>query len=197
MINASSTKLALGNLIAVSLLGLSANAAAQSNAPVDNIRTELVRGEAHASASPALKDGTLAPKMLASKEIEALLSGNTLRRNDRLAIYFAPGGAGTAWGTDWAADKSARCPASDKPGDAYDRRDGSCRRKTIYTVSHSWWTDKDKLCQKWAEGGTEKSECWLVGVLYDRVLLFKDGGQGLEGLPMDLRAGKALAQASD
>jgi len=195
---ASRTKFILGNLIGISLACAMGSAVAQSGAPVDKIRTELLRGEAHATASPALKDGMLAPRMLTSGEIEALLSGNTLRRNDRLAIYFAPGGTGTGWGTDWVVDTSARCPTTDAIGDAYDRRDGTCRwRKSIYTASHTWWTDKDKLCQKWAEGGVEKQECWLIGVLFDRVLLFKDTSHGLEGLPMDLRAGKALAQASD
>ena len=194
-------KLALSNLVGLALLCSAGHALAQPASPVERLRTDLLRGEAPADASPALKDSALIPRMLAGQEIEALLSGNTLRRNDRLAIYFAPGGSGLAWGTDWVVaakvDGSGPCPSPGNVGDAYDGRGGVCRSKSIYSIAHRWWIAADKLCQQWTELGVNKHECWRVAVLYDRVLLFKDADDRIEGVPMDLRAGQVLAQAAD
>ena len=194
-------KLALQNLVGLSLLSSAGYALAQPAGPVERLRADLLRGEAPADASPALKEAALIPRMLEGEEIKALLSGNTLRRNHRLAIYFAPGGSGSAWGTDWVLAASVGgpgpCPSPGGVGDAYDGRGGVCRRKSIYTVSHRWWIDADKLCQQWTELGVDKHECWRVAVLYDRVLLFKDTDDSIEGVPMDLRAGQVLAQAAD
>lgn len=195
------TKLALLNLAGFSLLWSAGHALAQPEAPMERLRADLLRGQAPIDASPTFKESTLMPRLLAGQEIDAMLSGNTLRRNDRLAIYFAPGGSGSAWGTDWVVSSSAggrrRCPSPGLVGDAYDGRGGTCQRKSVYTVLHRWWIDNDKLCQRWTEAGIAKEECWRVAVLYDRVLLFKDTDNSIEGVPMDLRAGKVLEQAAD
>lgn len=130
---------------------------------------------------------------LTSEQITKIVTGNTVRNNESIALYFDPEGTVDSWYVDWAKDESARCPQPEVKDDGFQIRDGVCHRKTVVPVAGKWQVRENKLCSSLAWLSEKRDQCWNVALVLDQVVLFSDAGEIL-GRGKQLRRGRALDQ---
>ena len=134
---------------------------------------------------------------LTGEQIRKIVTGNTVRNNESVALYFSADSTVEAWFDDWTAVAAGvKCPSPEVGGDEYSYRENACQKKTIVPVKGSWEVRDDKLCPKlvWATGKNET--CWYVALILDKVVLFDEAGK-LLGFGKSVKRGKVLDQVVD
>ena len=163
----------------------------------DSAAHELLGGE---GGEMGLGLSTMWPRVslpaLSSTQIKKLITGNTLRSNEELALHFAADNTLEGWDDDWSPmpDNSKCTPTPPRPSD-YFPEDGKCLKKEIVPVTGTWAVSNNQLCAtlKWP-GGT-RDVCWYMAVMLDRVALFDVGNNGrMEKGGNAVRPGKVLDQ---
>lgn len=133
---------------------------------------------------------------LSNEEIRTVISGNTVRNNESIAVYFATDGTLESWYVDWTDAEARACTPRAMKNRAFVLRDGKCQKKTIVDVKGAWTIRDNKVCPILRWNGEERKPCWYVALIVDRVVLFGEDGAML-GRGKSLKKGRILDQIVD
>ncbi len=133
---------------------------------------------------------------LSTQQVEKMVRGNTLRRDEDAAVYFASDGSLEGWINDWAPVSADRCPATEKAGDAVRRHAEKCEGKKTTYATGSWQTRNNAVCVELRMPHETERQCWYLAIVSSKVALFEDNGEVLGELKA-LKAGRVLGQLGD
>jgi hypothetical protein len=148
-------------------------------------------GEGGLGMSPLRRVVTI--PALNGAQIEKVLGGNTVRRED-YAIAFDANGKFSGWEKPWEKVGADKCAAAAKSDKTYEVEHGECWHQLHVDIpAGTWKVEGDRLCTQPALRRVVAAvSCVSAALVLDRLALFDDSGKML-GKPSDLVAGKQLA----
>ena len=118
---------------------------------------------------------------LRSDQLAKVLSGNTVRSNNRFAIYFAPGGSAEGWVIKYRPTAMADC-TSKKPAHFVDDA-GTCLGGYEVKINSQWRIQNDQICMPGLFHGAQvpptRETCHYMALVLNSVLFFTSNGDML------------------
>lgn len=138
--------------------------------------------------------GVLVPA-LRDDQLTKVLSGNTVRSNNRFAIYFSPNGSVDGWVVKYKPADGAACAAK-KPAHFVDD-DGTCLGGFEVPITGRWQVKDNMICMPGLFHGARepvtKETCHYMTLILNGVVFFTDKGD-LVGKSWDLAKGDVRAK---
>lgn len=118
---------------------------------------------------------------LRGDQLTKVLSGNTVRSNNRFAVYFSPDGSANGWVIKYKPADSAACAAK-KPVHFVDD-DGTCLGGFEVPIAGRWEVRGDMICMPGLFHGSRvlprKETCHYMTLVLNSVLFFTGNGDML------------------
>lgn len=128
---------------------------------------------------------------LTDSQIKAALVGNTVRKDQAVAIYFGKDGKVEGWKRDWSKAASMdQCPT--KLGDNYEVSDGQCWIATVNPIVGSYTIRNNSICMPAYSGKAADGNVCYYFAFITKFVVIADGKK-VYGGGKDLVLGKELA----
>lgn len=127
---------------------------------------------------------------LTDKQLKAALVGNTVRKDQAVALYFGADGKVTGWKRDWAKADMKECPTA--LGDNYEIEHGICYTATVNPIVGPYEIKNGTVCMPAYSGkAADGRGCYYLGFMGKYVII--GDGNRMYGSGKDLVPGKELA----
>ena len=189
--------------------GASANASAQTTAPSTTAAAVNYPGSTHKMDYPFAKalqkhlageggeggigftasgpDFKIAA--LDEQQLKMALPGNTIRKDQAVAIYFAPNGMVQGWKRDWAKAEMAQCPTP--LGEDYEIDSGACYTATVNPIVGPYSIKGSQVCMPAYSGKPADGQACYYIAFATRFVMIGDG-QRTYGSGKDIVRGRML-----
>jgi hypothetical protein len=127
---------------------------------------------------------------LTAKQLRVALVGNTIRKDQAVAMYFAPNGRVEGWKRDWAKADMSKCPT--KLGDSHEIEGGECWTATVNPIVGPYEIRDNAVCMPAYSGkAADGRGCYHIGFAMKHVII--GDGKRMYGSGKDLVPGRELA----
>ncbi|MBL0088963.1 MAG: hypothetical protein IPP44_20740 [Ideonella sp.] len=122
-------------------------------------------------------------------QLRMALPGNTIRKDQAVAIYFDPNGTVQGWKRDWAKADMSACPTA--LGEDYEIENGVCYTATVNPLVGKYAFKGNQVCMPAYSGKSADGQaCYYIAFATKYVMI--GDGQRTYGSGKDLVKGRVL-----
>jgi hypothetical protein len=126
---------------------------------------------------------------LNEQQLKMALPGNTIRKDQAVAIYFDPNGTVQGWKRDWAKAEMAQCPTP--LSEDYEVDNGVCYTATVNPIVGPYTIKGNQVCMPAYSGkAADGQACYYVAFATKFVMI--GDGQRTYGSGKDIVRGRVL-----
>lgn len=122
---------------------------------------------------------------LTSAQLAMALPGNTIRKDQAVAIYFGEDGMVDGWKREWDKADMSKCPTA--LGDNHEIEDGECWTSAVYPLKGKYTIKNGQVCMPAYSGHPEDGEaCYYISFVTKFVMIgdgTKTYGSGKDFVP--------------